>query len=76
MEEPASNGYGPLFNTTLARLYKESESGSWKESQSLGCGVAGFQCDALSGADGRPTLPIGRLPCPQKSASESLILLA
>ena len=31
-KNPGSNGNGPLFNTTLARLYKESESDTWKES--------------------------------------------
>jgi hypothetical protein len=31
-----SNGNGPLLNTTLSRLYKEPESDTWKESQSLG----------------------------------------
>ncbi len=35
-KNPGSNGNGPLFNTTLARLYKEPESDTWKESQSLG----------------------------------------
>ena len=33
-KNPGSNGNGPLFNTTLARLYKEPDN--WKESQSLG----------------------------------------
>ena len=35
-KNPGSNGNGPLFNTTLARLYKDPESDNWKESQSLG----------------------------------------
>ncbi len=35
-KNPGPNGNGPLFNTTLARLYKEPESDTWKESQSLG----------------------------------------
>ncbi len=35
-KNPGSNGNGPLLNTTLARLYKDPESDTWKESQSLG----------------------------------------
>lgn len=31
-----ANGNGPLFNTTLARLYKDPELGKWNESPSLG----------------------------------------
>ena len=30
-KNPGSNGNGPLLNTTLARLYKEPESDTWKE---------------------------------------------
>ena len=33
-----TNGNGPMFNTTLARLYKDPEADTWKETQSLGRG--------------------------------------
>ena len=35
-KNPGSNGNGPMFNTTLARLYKDPEADAWKETQSLG----------------------------------------
>ncbi len=35
-KNPGSNGNGPMFNTTLARLYKDPESDAWKETQSFG----------------------------------------
>ena len=34
-KNPGSNGNGPTFDTTLARLYKDPESDAWKETQSL-----------------------------------------
>ena len=35
-KNPGSNGNGPMFNTTLARLYKDPQADEWKETQSLG----------------------------------------
>ena len=35
-KNPGSNGNGPMFNTTLARLYKDPEADAWKETQSFG----------------------------------------
>ncbi len=33
---PGTGGNGPMFNTTLARLYKGPEEAAWKETQSFG----------------------------------------
>jgi len=35
-KNPGSNGSGPMFNTTLARLYKDPDDDAWKETQSFG----------------------------------------